>query len=151
MKKLFLIIIFFITSCGYQPIYSNNSLEDTEFYKISTQGENKINKLILNSLSLKENISNEKLPELFLSSLYGVEEISKNSKGQVETYRSSILVNIKIIKNKNTIKNKTFSDEFTYNKKDNKFELTEYQKSIRKQLTVGIIEDLFLFLNMKWL
>ena len=149
MKKLFLIIIFFITSCGYQPIYSNNSLEDTEFYKISTQGENKINKLILNSLSLKENISNEKLPELFLSSLYGVEEISKNSKGQVETYRSSILVNIKIIKNKNTIKNKTFSDEFTYNKKDNKFELTEYQKSIRKQLTDGIIEDLFLFLNMK--
>tara|TARA_B100000902_G_scaffold162796_1_gene158046 strand:+ start:224 stop:673 length:450 start_codon:yes stop_codon:yes gene_type:complete len=149
MKKLFLIIIFFITSCGYQPIYSNNSLEDTEFYKISTQGENKINKLILNSLSLKENISNEKLPELFLSSLYGVEEISKNSKGQVETYRSSILVNIKIIKNKNTIKNKTFSDEFTYNKKDNKFELTEYQKGIRKQLTDGIIEDLFLFLNMK--
>jgi len=149
MKKLFLIIIFFITSCGYQPIYSNNSLEDTEFYKISTQGENKINKLILNSLSLKENISNEKLPELSLSSLYRVEEISKNSKGQVETYRSSILVNIKIIKNKNTIKSKTFSDEFTYNKKDNKFELTEYQKSIRKQLTVGIIEDLFLFLNMK--
>jgi hypothetical protein len=149
MKKLFLIIIFFITSCGYQPIYSNNSLEDTEFYKINTQGENKINKLILNSLSLKENISNEKLPELSLSSLYRVEEISKNSKGQVETYRSSILVNIKIIKNKNTIKSKTFSDEFTYNKKDNKFELTEYQKSIRKQLTVGIIEDLFLFLNMK--
>ena len=149
MKKFFLIIIFFITSCGYQPIYSNNSLENTEFYKISTQGENKINKLILNSLSLKENISNEKLPELFLSSLYGVEEISKNSKGQVETYRSSILVNIKIIKNKNTIKNKTFSDEFTYNKKDNKFELTEYQKGIRKQLTDGIIEDLFLFLNMK--
>ena len=149
MKKLFLIIIFFITSCGYQPIYSNNSLEDTEFYKINTQGENKINKLILNSLSLKENISNEKLPELFLSSLYGVEEISKNSKGQVETYRSSILVNIKIIKNKNTIKSKTFSDEFTYNKKNNKFELNEYQKSIRKQLTDGIIEDLFLFLNMK--
>ena len=149
MKKLFLIIIFFITSCGYQPIYSNNSLENTEFYKISTQGENKINKLFLNSLSLKENISNEKLPELFLSSLYGVEEISKNSKGQVETYRSSILVDIKIIKNKNTIKSKTFSDQFTYNKKDNKFELTEYQKSIRKQLTDGIIEDLFLFLNMK--
>ena len=65
------------------------------------------------------------------------------------TYRSSIFVDIKLIKNKKIIKNKTFSDEFTYNQKDNKFELIEYQTSIRKQLTNGIIEDLILFLNMK--
>ena len=149
MKKLLVIIILFFTSCGYQPIYLNNNLENIEFNKISIEGEEDINNLIINSLSIKENISDKKLGELSLSSFYKVEEISKNSKGQTETYRSTILIDIKIIKNKNIVKNKIFSDEFTYNKKDNKFELTEYQADIKKKLANGIIEDLILFLNMK--
>ena len=149
MKKLLVIIILFFTSCGYQPIYLNNNLENIEFNKISIEGEKDINNLIINSLSIKENISDKKLGELSLSSFYKVEEISKNSKGQTETYRSTILIDIKIIKNKNIVKNKIFSDEFTYNKKNNKFELTEYQADIKKKLANGIIEDLILFLNMK--
>ena len=149
MKKLLLITFFFISSCGYQPIYINNNLKNFEFYKISTQGEIEVNRQILNSLMLKENTKNKNLNELFLSSYFNVEEISKNSKGQTETYRSSLLVTLKVIKNKNIIKNKVFSDEFTYNKKDNKFELTEYQSNIQKQLVNGIIENLILFLNME--
>ena len=56
---------------------------------------------------------------------------------------------LKIIKNKDIIKNKTLTDNFTYNKKENKFELTEYQTNIKNQLVNGIIEDLILFLNME--
>ena len=149
MKKLLIFIIFFISSCGYQPIYLSNNLESIEFYKINTSGESEINNQILNSLSLKENNQNDKLQELFLSSYYKIDEISKNSKGQTETYRTSISVVLKIIKNKDIIKNKTLTDNFTYNKKENKFELTEYQTSIKNQLVNGIIEDLILFLNME--
>ena len=149
MKKIIIFIIFFISSCGYQPIYLSNNLESIEFYKINTSGENEINNQILNSLSLKENSQNDKLQELFLSSYYKIDEISKNSKGQTETYRTSISVVLKIIKNKDIIKNKTLTDNFTYNKKENKFELTEYQTSVRNQLINGIIEDLILFLNME--
>ena len=150
MKKFLIIILsLIITSCGYQPIYVNNNLKNIEFYKISTQGENDINNLILNSLSLKENKTNSKLMELSLSSFYKIDEISKNSKGQTETYRSSILIDLKIISDENVIKNKIFSDDFTYNKKENKFELIEYQTNIKNQLVNGIIEDLILFLNME--
>lgn len=149
MKKLLIFIIFFISSCGYQPIYLSNNLESIEFYKINTSGESEINNQILNSLSLKENNQNDKLQELFLSSYYKIDEISKNSKGQTETYRTSISVVLKVIKNKDIIKNKTLTDNFTYNKKENKFELTEYQTSVKNQLTNGIIEDLILFLNME--
>tara|TARA_B100000676_G_C17959879_1_gene776917 strand:+ start:426 stop:878 length:453 start_codon:yes stop_codon:yes gene_type:complete len=150
MKKFLIIILsLIITSCGYQPIYVNNNLKNIEFYKISTQGENDINNLILNSLSLKENKTNSKLVELSLSSFYKIDEISKNSKGQTETYRSSILIDLKIISDEDVIKNKIFSDDFTYNKKENKFELIEYQTNIKNQLVNGIIEDLILFLNME--
>ena len=149
MKKLLIFIIFFISSCGYQPIYLSHNLESIEFYKINTSGESEINNQILNSLSLKENNQNDKLQELFLSSYYKIDEISKNSKGQTETYRTSISVVLKIIKNKDIIKNKTLTDNFTYNKKENKFELTEYKTNIKNQLVNGIIEDLILFLNME--
>jgi hypothetical protein len=149
MKNLLVIMMLFFTSCGYQPIYLNDNIKNFEFYKINIEGEKEINNLILKRLSFKENTSNENLAELFLSSFYKIEEISKNSKGQTETYRTSILLDIKIIKDKDVLKNKVFSDEFTYNKKDNKFELTEYQLDIKKKLTNRIIEDLLLFLNMK--
>ncbi|MDA9753047.1 hypothetical protein N9U93_00860 [Candidatus Pelagibacter sp.] len=149
MKKILIFIMFFISSCGYQPIYLSNNLKSIEFYKINSSGDSEINNQILNSLSLKENSENDKLQELFLSSYYKIDEISKNSKGQTETYRTSISVDLKITENKNIIKNKILSDNFTYNKKDNKFELTEYQTSIKNQLTNGIIEDLILFLNME--
>ena len=89
MKKLLIFIILFISSCGYQPIYLSNNLGSIEFYKIDTSGESEINNQILNSLSLKENNQNDKLQELFLSSYYKIDEISKNSKGQTETYRIS--------------------------------------------------------------
>lgn len=149
MKKFLLITIFFITSCGYQPIYLNDNLKNFEFYKISFEGENEINRQISSSLTFKENMNNANLSELFLTSSFAIKEISKNSKGQTETYRSSITVNLKIIKNENILKNKTFSDEFTYNKKDNKFELIEYQGDIKKQLINQIIGDLVLFLNLE--
>ena len=149
MKKFLIILILIIPACGYQPIYLNSNLENFEFSKINLQGENEINRKLLNSLLLKENILNEKLPELILKSNFEVEETSKNSKGQIESYRSKISVNL-IIKNKqDIIKDKTFSDQFTYNKKDNKFELTEYQADIKNQLISKITEDIILFLNMK--
>ena len=150
MKKFLLIItLILITSCGYKPIYSNNDIKNNEFYKINLNGDKKINNKITNFLSLKENKSNKKLPILFLTSSFEIIEVSKNQKGQTQTYRSIINIDLKIVNNENQTKNKTISDEITYNKKENKFELSEHQAKIKDQLTDGVIEDLVLFLNMK--
>ena len=148
MKKTIFILFIFIASCGYQPIYLNNNLKNIEYNKINIDGEIEIGKKIINSLSLRENTSNKQLSDLTLFSSFKIDEIAKNSKGQTETYRSSIVVSVKIIDDQKIIKNKTFSDDFTYNKKNNKFELTEYQEDVKNQLVNRIIEDLILFLNM---
>ena len=55
MKKIFFILLFFISSCGYQPIYVNKSSEIYEFKKIVFSGDNYINNKIINILSIKEN------------------------------------------------------------------------------------------------
>ena len=149
MKKYLFIIILFITGCGYQSIYSNNKSQNFEFYKVTTEGESYINRKIINSISLKEDNTNPVLNEFLLVSSFKVDETSKDKKGQIKSYRSKIVVNLTIRNNKDIIKYKTFSEEFTYNNKDNKFDLVEYQREIKTMLVNKIIEDLIILINLK--
>ncbi len=149
IKKIFILFAFLVTSCGYQPIYINDNLENLIFNKIDLKGDDQINRKIINSVSLKENPLNEELNKLTLSSNFNIFETSKNSKGQTETYRSIINIEIKITKNNEIKKKKIFSNETSYNKKDNKFELTQYQSKIKNNLINKTVEDIILFLNIK--
>lgn len=148
MKKIAFLLIFFISSCGYQAIYQNDNIKNFKFYKIKIEGEKEINRNIINSISLEEDQTNELLNELLLKSSFEVKGTSKNKKGQINSYRSSILINLSIIKNNKIIKNKTFSEEVVYNTKDNKFELLEYQSDIKIDLINKVVEDIILYLNL---
>ena len=148
IKKILIVLIILTTSCGYQPIYLNKNIKNFEFNKIITEGDNNINKQIINSIGLKESIYDEKLNTLQIKSNYTIEETSKNSKGQVDTYRSRISIDIIIKKNKEIVKNKNFVETFLYNKKENKFELSNYQSDIKDNLINKILEEIVLFLNM---
>ena len=107
IKKILIVLIILTTSCGYQPIYLNKNIKNFEFNKIITEGDNNINKQIINSIGLKESIYDEKLNTLQIKSNYTIEETSKNSKGQVDTYRSRISIDIIIKKNKQIYISKT--------------------------------------------
>ena len=50
MKKTFFILLFFISSCGYQSIYINKSSDIYEFKKIIFDGDNYINNKIINEV-----------------------------------------------------------------------------------------------------
>ena len=124
-------------------------LKDYNFKKITLQGDIEINKKIINYLSIKENSTIQDFPELILISSFNTEATSKDSKGVVNSYRSFLNVNLKIVKEAKTINNKNFSLRFDYNKKENNFELIQYQNKIKSQLSDRIIEDIFLYLNTK--
>ena len=149
MKKILLFLILLITSCGYQPIYLNSNTQNFKFSKILIQGNNKINKAITNSISFEEVETDQSLDTLMLNSSYNVIETAKNSKGQVESYRSKIIVNIKIMKDNETIKERSFFEEFSYNTKKNKFDLVQYQKQIQNDLIKEVIRDINIYLNLK--
>ena len=138
--------MFFLVSCGYKPIFSKNDQLILEFNKIITNGNNRINKQIINTVSLKENLSSEH--ELTLTTSYNIEETSKNSKGEVETYRSIISTQLIIKKDEKVLKNNNFLNEFSYNNKDNKYELTKYQNEIRNNLINELSEEIILFLKL---
>ena len=146
MKIISIVLIIFLTSCGYNPIYLNKNLENFEYQEIILEGDKNINKKLISSLNIKKNNKNKN--KLFISSSYKINEVSKNSKGQIELYKSTltVLINTKDSNDAN-IKSKNFLKEFTYSNRDNKFELVEYQNSIQKNLLEIIISEVNLFLN----
>ena len=148
MKKIFFILLFFISSCGYQPLYQNKDLENFKFIKITLTGDNYINKRVTNTISIQESNDAKNEKELFISSSSEIRETSKNSKGQVESFRIIVAVNLKIINKINEdTQNKNFIKEFTYNNKQNKFELIKYQNSIKDDLIDKIINEIIIYLN----
>lgn len=149
MKKILIIIIIFINSCGYQSIYNNKNKDPLEFSKISLIGDKDINRKILSSLNISEISEKVLKKELMLESIYKIDETSKNSKGQIASYRSQIVVSIKILDQKKITSEKIFSQSFSYANLDNKFELVEYQSEIKNNITEKIIEEIVMYMNLK--
>jgi hypothetical protein len=148
MKKILIICILFVSSCGYQPIYLNKNLKNYEFQKIIVKGEKNINRQIINFLGLKENTLDNNLNELLLKTDFNIEETSKDSKGKIKSFRSKITIDLTISNNKNIIESKKFLEEFSYNNKNNKFELLQYQKEIKDNLVNRVLEEIVFFLNL---
>ncbi len=118
-----------------------------EFKEVILEGNQDLNNQVINSLSLKRNNENKALNELYLKTFYKIDETSKNSKGQVQSYRSTISLNLEISKDGEIIKNRMFKKEFSYSSKNNKFDLVQYQDEIKNNLIKEIIEEIILFLN----
>ena len=148
MKKFFIFLLLFISSCGYQPLYVND-IKNIEFSKITFSGEENIGKKIINSLSIKENTLNKNLDKLDVNIAYNIEETSKNSLGQITTLRSTIDVNFTTRNENKNVETRNFSKNFSYQNKENKFELINYQNNIKNNLITELIQDIRLYLNTK--
>ena len=149
MKNLILIyLLMFLSSCGYNPLYLNKDFKKFTFSEIELIGNKKINRKIISSLSLKKNEQTNIDNKISIDSNKEIIETSKNSEGQVTSYRMIIKVVIKIEEDDNTFKTKGFTKDFSYNNKDNKFDLAEYQNQVETNLINKIIEELIIYINL---
>ena len=148
MKKLFILILFFMASCGYQPLYVNKNSSDLVFNKIELFGDKEINRRIISFISIKEDKSVEKLNQIVLRSNEDIIETSKDSKGRVATLKTTVEIKLVILDGNQIIKEKTFNENFSYNNKDNKFDLTKYQNEIKNNLVDKIIEQMSIYLSL---
>ena len=149
MKKFFIIIVFFISSCGQQPLYIKNNDSELIFKEINLLGNKQINRKIVSFVSIKEEKNNDKLNKLTLKSDENIDETSKDSKGKVSTFKTNIEVKLTISDKNGIIQEKVFFKDFSYNNKDNKFDLIEYQKEIKNNLVDKIIEEMIVFFKIK--
>ena len=148
MKKFLIIILFLINSCGYQPMYVKQNTQNFEFTEIETYGNKNINRKIISLSPINQVDSKNNVKKLILNSSKNIEITSKNSKGQITSYRTKIAINLKIMKDDQIFKQKDFTEDFSYNNMDNKFDLSEYQRKIEQDLINNIVEKLFFYLNI---
>ena len=149
MKKIFILLLLIITSCGYQPIYKiDQNINTLKIKEIELTGDKTLSEKISKELSIEIIKNNESLNKLGVDSQKNITETSKNSKGQVTSYRTTISTIVSIIDvNDNLVRKKNISKQFTYNVLANKFKLKEYQEEIENNLINQIIRDINIFLN----
>jgi|TARA_B100002003_G_scaffold60452_1_gene55875 hypothetical protein len=144
-KNLILLILFlFFSSCGYTPIFSkkdvNFSIENIEFF-----GDRFVKKRINHTLSVYKNKSDkEKKISLIITSLKNIIVASKNSKGEIQTNRINIDVNVKIILPKNSIVEKNFSKSSIYDVVDRKSEQKLIENKLIENLSSAIAQQVIL-------
>ena len=148
MKKLFILILFFMASCGYQPLYVNKDSSDLVFNKIELFGDKEINRRIISFISIEEDKSEEKLNQLVLRSNEDIIETSKDSKGRVATLKTTVEIKLVILNGNQIIKEKIFNENFSYNNKNNKFDLEKYQGEVKNNLVDKIIEQMSIYLSL---
>lgn len=148
MRNYLIIFIFLLYSCGYQPLYSNKNSNKFTFKEIELLGDKDINQNLISSTFLKQDKQNFIYDKLVLKNNKEIIETSKNSKGQPESYRMIIDLEVTLINEGKTIKKKIFSEEFSYKNLDNKFDLYEYETSVQSSLINKITEELIIYLNL---
>ena len=142
LKKIFLLLALslFFSSCGYTPIFSkkdvNFSIENIEFL-----GDKDVKENIDYALSGYKNKPNkEKKISLVITNSRIIATASKNPKGEAQTNKISINVNVKIILAENNFIEKNFSKSSIYSIISKKSE----QKSIENKLIENLSSEIAL-------
>ena len=142
MRNLTLIILLlFLTSCGYSSIYKNQQSRDFQLSIIGTEGDYEMNNLISNEIKLYSNKESQNIYDINIYTDYKKNALAKNSSGVITDYNLSV-VSVFSINLKN--KNKTFKFEENINIKNQSevFEQNTYEKNIKRNFASSIREKL---------
>ena len=150
-KILSFLIFLFLSSCGYEARYSDKnqinydfSISELNFYK---GGDRQIN------LKLKEKLitytRNEKNNKFRLRILTTSKKsiIAKDVAGDATNFMIEIAVDVEVLKNDNLINNFSIIESFDYNNNSDKFELKNYEKEIKNNLSNTASNKLILRLS----
>ena len=146
-KTTLLLLLCFFWSCGYEPLYLKKIDLDQKIKVITFSGDQKINKIIMSSLGIKEDRNLTSGYILTLKSSKKIDVVSKDKTGNPSAYKSSIIVNFSLTNEETIIKQKEFNSSFTYNNSQNKFGLSQYQRNVELNLINEISEKIFIYLR----
>ena len=141
-----LILLFFLLSCGYSPIYTSKNSNFSVVQLIAT-GNNNLNRIISGKLSIYKDSNASKQLTLTINTSLEKEISSKDTKGNPKTYKMNINLKIYAEDEKNNLNEKSFSKSINYNNSNNKFKLKKFENETAKNLTEKIAEEIIIYLQ----
>ena len=137
IKKLSILILFFIYGCGYTAIYKDNKINDYNIIISKMSGDIVMNKLIKNELEIVSNENSENDYYVELNTTYSKEIKSKNNSGIASNYEiivaASFVIDSEII---------TFEEKFIVKNISDSIEQKNYEDIIKKNFAASIREKL---------
>ena len=153
MYKKILVFLFIsvgLSSCGFSPIYSDNSKKKFNIQILEKSGDRDSNNFI--ELNLKNYLKDENDNKFILKIFTEVEKnsIAKDTSGKTTDYELEITSNFQI-NYKNIVKNIKISESFSYKSINDKLTELNYEKSIKKNISTNIVQKLLSHLSrIKW-
>ena len=149
-KKIFLLfVLVFLSSCGYEAIYSKKNSVNYDFSisKLNFIGDRDIN------LKLKEKLNNytlSKKDKNFTLKIFSISTktiAAKDTSGDATSFKNIVTLNLEISMN-GTLKNSfMITESFNYNNNSNKFSLKKYEKEIKNNLAETIAKKIIFKLS----
>jgi outer membrane lipopolysaccharide assembly protein LptE/RlpB len=142
MRNLTLIILLlFLSGCGYSSIYKNQQSLDFQLNIIGTEGDYEMNNLINNEIRLYSNKDAQKIYNIKIDTDYKKNVLTKDSSGVITDYNLSVVSMISIkLKNKN--KTLKFEENINIKNQTDAFEQNTYEKNIKRNFASSIREKL---------
>ena len=141
MKKfLSILLIFFLTSCGYTAVYKNQKIPNFKISIENINGDKTINKLI--EKKLKRFSSADGLIYLIdINSNFTRTVLSKNKTGRATNVNLSTNVQFNV-KLKDKVKKFSFQENLNIENSSDIYEQNEYENSIKDNFVSTIVEKL---------
>ena len=146
-KFIFFMIFVSLSNCGYESVFSKRNTNNISIKKIEMVGDKSISRKIISLSSLKENKKNISGYTLLLDSKKIIDVTAKDKSGNASIYRTTIITKLVLSDGDKIIKEKLFNLNFSYNDMTNKFDLSQYQENIEKNLIDKIAQEILIYLN----
>ncbi len=133
------LILFFLSSCGYSPIYSVSNKNKININIVSLQGDKNINNLISSKLRNYKKENSNKNYQVKIISKYDKKILTKNTTGDPTNYRLILDVKLTAIQNENKFEI-NLDESFDMKKGDTTFEEETYEKQILQNMINSIVD-----------
>ena len=148
-KKILLIFFLFLSSCGYDAIYSKkNSIKyNFSISELNFIGDRDINLKIKERLNSYTQNKKNKDFKIKISSASTKTVIAKDTTGDATTFKKNAIINVEITTNDKLKNDFIMSESFNYNNNSDKFSLKKYEREIKNNLAEAISEKLIFKLS----
>tara|TARA_B100002051_G_C16395504_1_gene467309 strand:- start:20 stop:481 length:462 start_codon:yes stop_codon:yes gene_type:complete len=141
------LILMFLNSCGYKPIYSKKS-QGFEISTTETYGDKRANKILFSKFKIfKNNPDANKSFNIQINSKISKTTITKDKKGNPTQFSLGLYIDLEATDKLDKKFQKTFSESSTYDNSENKFDLRNYENNLIENMTEKIFSEIILFLQ----
>jgi len=148
-RKIILLFLFLLSSCGYEAIHSKKNSINYIFSvsELSFVGEKTVNQKIKQKLN---NYTQNKKDKDFILRISSTSEkiiLAKNIAGDATSFKNKVSINIKVLMNNKLENNFIITESFNYNNISNKFNLKKYEEEIKNNLAEAATDKLIFKLS----